>query len=104
MFYNCIGVIGVKRRCPAVDDGARILGWASKRLRRKEQQNSGEKALNNTQHFPLLREITELRASITGRAVHRSKSGPLLSLWVRSRQQILRRDVGDVPLYPQKMG
>jgi hypothetical protein len=26
--YDCIGVIGVERGCPTVDDDARLFGWA----------------------------------------------------------------------------
>ena len=52
--YDCIGVIGVHRCCPTVDDGARLLGWTSKRMRRQEHQKRDEKILNKAQHFPLL--------------------------------------------------
>src|SRR5262245_49126041 len=52
--YDCIGLIGVHRCCPTVDDGPRLLGWTSKRLRRQEYQKPDGQVLNNAQHFPLL--------------------------------------------------
>src|SRR5438045_3105170 len=49
--YDRFSVIGVERRRPTVDDGARLLGWTSKRLRRQEHQKRDQRITEQASAF-----------------------------------------------------